>query len=106
MRNRSGGVVGRGVAPPGVSACRPVVAALPPQRADKQVLRGPAAPAPPLAQVPPERLQHMQYISYLFTRGEAYLPQRCGRIRLLCAYKNVDMDASATQLPIRIIPRW
>ncbi len=53
---RSGGVVGRGNAPPGVSAFRPVVAAKPPQRVEKQVLQGPQAPAPPLAQVPPERL--------------------------------------------------
>ncbi len=45
-----------GVLPPGVSSCRPVVAAKPPQRADKKVLRGPQAPAPLLAQVLPERL--------------------------------------------------
>ncbi len=55
-RNRSGGAVGRGNAPPGVFSFRPVLAALPPKRVEKKVVRGPAAPAPPLAQVAPERL--------------------------------------------------
>ncbi len=56
VRNRSGGEVGRGIAPPGVSSFRPILAALPPKRVEKKVLQGPQAPAPPLAQVPPERL--------------------------------------------------
>ncbi len=43
VRNRSGGVVGRGNAPPGVSSVRPVVAAKPPQRVEQKVLRGPQA---------------------------------------------------------------
>ena len=52
----SGEVVRRGVAAPGVAAFRPVVAALPPQWAETTVVQGSQAPAPPPAQVPPERL--------------------------------------------------
>ena len=61
--NRSGGVVRRGVAPPGVASFRDRCSGFAATTIPNSSVAGPQALAPPLAQVRPERLRVHEYES-------------------------------------------